>query len=409
VEATAQLLKGLNVLAAVSDSPSRQQQELDLLITLGPALAATKGYSALDVGETLARAKMLAEQLDRSDRLVPLLYGLWAFHFIRGDHRRALSYAEQMERFGETQENFPALLLGHLYHAITCFNLGEFVAAISLLNRVTPLGDQTQRAACAGVTAEDPYVMALSWIATTLSALGHIDQARERITEALSTARQLKQPYSLAFALNFACSTASWTESANEQLRYAEELIALSTEHDFFYLLALGRFYRGHALTTLGEARDGLAALAEAHSMFQSIGAITLTPMIFGFQADAYADLGQPQEGLACLAKAAQTIGSTEERFIQSDIFRIRGDLLTAIGDRVGAEEQYHQALTVAQSQGARVPELRAAAALAGLWRDQGKRTEAHDLFSPIYSWFTEGLDTPVLKESKALLETLTA
>ena len=46
---------------------------------------------------------------------------------------------------------------------------------------------------------------------------------------------------------------------------------------------------------------------------------------------------------------------------------------------------------------------------MARLWRDQGKRDEARDLLAPIYGWFTDGFDTPVLKEAKALLEQLSA
>jgi hypothetical protein len=42
-------------------------------------------------------------------------------------------------------------------------------------------------------------------------------------------------------------------------------------------------------------------------------------------------------------------------------------------------------------------------------WRDQGKRTEPRDLLAPIYDWFTEGFDKPVLKKAKALLEQLVA
>jgi predicted ATPase len=41
------------------------------------------------------------------------------------------------------------------------------------------------------------------------------------------------------------------------------------------------------------------------------------------------------------------------------------------------------------------------------LWRDQGKRAEARDLLAPIHGWFTEGFDTPVLQEAKALLDQL--
>jgi predicted ATPase len=51
---------------------------------------------------------------------------------------------------------------------------------------------------------------------------------------------------------------------------------------------------------------------------------------------------------------------------------------------------------------------LRAATSLARLWRDQGKRTEARDLLAPVYGWFTEGFDTPLLKEATALLDQLT-
>jgi predicted ATPase len=50
---------------------------------------------------------------------------------------------------------------------------------------------------------------------------------------------------------------------------------------------------------------------------------------------------------------------------------------------------------------------LRAAASLARLRRDQGRRAEARDLLAPVYGWFTEGFDTPDLKEAKALLDEL--
>jgi hypothetical protein len=43
----------------------------------------------------------------------------------------------------------------------------------------------------------------------------------------------------------------------------------------------------------------------------------------------------------------------------------------------------------------------------AGERRDQGKRTDARDLLAPIYFWFTEGLDTPVPQEAKALVDEL--
>jgi predicted ATPase len=84
-----------------------------------------------------------------------------------------------------------------------------------------------------------------------------------------------------------------------------------------------------------------------------------------------------------------------------------KGDLFNATGDQTAAEQSYHQALAVAARQSAKVFELHTATSLARLWRDQGKRTEARDLLAPVYGWFTEGFDTPVLQEAKALLDEL--
>jgi hypothetical protein len=65
-------------------------------------------------------------------------------------------------------------------------------------------------------------------------------------------------------------------------------------------------------------------------------------------------------------------------------------------------------ALLVARQQQAKSWELRTAMSMARLWRDQGKRTEAHDLLAPVYGWFTEGFETLVLQNAKALLDALT-
>jgi predicted ATPase len=76
---------------------------------------------------------------------------------------------------------------------------------------------------------------------------------------------------------------------------------------------------------------------------------------------------------------------------------------------RPKAEAHFERAITIAREQKAKSWELRAAASLARLSRDQGKRQQARDLLAPIYGWFTEGFDTLDLKEAKALLDELRA
>ena len=71
------------------------------------------------------------------------------------------------------------------------------------------------------------------------------------------------------------------------------------------------------------------------------------------------------------------------------------------------AEERFREALDIARRQEAKLWEVRAAGSLARLWSRQGRRTEARNLLAPVYGWFTEGFDTPDLKEAKALLDEL--
>ena len=170
-----------------------------------------------------------------------------------------------------------------------------------------------------------------------------------------------------------------------------------------------GKLHRGSSLTALGQAREGLALITQGLSMHRATGAVLLTPVMLRRLAEAHAEFGQPVAGLDCLAEAEQIIETTDERWDEAELHRVRGDLLKATGDEAAAEQSYQQALVVAKRQSAKLFELRAATGLARLWRDQGKITEARDLLAPVYNWFTEGFDTPVLKEAKALLEQLSA
>ena len=104
---------------------------------------------------------------------------------------------------------------------------------------------------------------------------------------------------------------------------------------------------------------------------------------------------------------ALQIVERTGERWLEAELNRHKGQLLLRRGHSETAEELYRKALGIAEEQGAKLWELRAAASLARLRREPGRRTEARDLLAPVYGWFTEGFDTPDLKAAKALLDEL--
>jgi predicted ATPase len=193
-----------------------------------------------------------------------------------------------------------------------------------------------------------------------------------------------------------------------ELQQHAEELLALSTEHGFPFHGASALAFRGRLLITVGQAQEGLALLAQGLAAARATGTVPHTAVRLMWLAEAYAMLGQFAEGLKCLAEAAAIIETTEERYAEAELHRVHGDLLNSAGDRSAAEQNYRQAIAVAEGQSAKLLQLRASASLARLWRDQGKHAEVRDLLDPIYNWFTEGFDAPDLKGAKALLEQLT-
>ena len=114
------------MLAALPDESRRRQQELDLQIALGQALMAAKGYAAPEVMDTLARARVLAEQLDRPDDSMALLHFQWCFHWFEASTGWRCRLAEQMERRAKRVTIKPPCWWVAICRVPACYFLGEF-------------------------------------------------------------------------------------------------------------------------------------------------------------------------------------------------------------------------------------------------------------------------------------------
>jgi predicted ATPase len=130
-------------------------------------------------------------------------------------------------------------------------------------------------------------------------------------------------------------------------------------------------------------------------------------PQYIALLAEACEIAGQVEEAGALLDDALQLVERTGERLFAAELNRLKGLLLLRQGRTEAAEDLYRKALGIAAEQEAKLWELRAAASLGRLRRDQGRHAEARELLAPVYGWFTEGFGTPDLKEAKALLDEL--
>jgi adenylate cyclase len=163
----------------------------------------------------------------------------------------------------------------------------------------------------------------------------------------------------------------------------------------------------GQAQIRQGHLEEGITALQNGLERQQEVAELAYRTGLLCCLAEAQAISGHPDEGLQTLVEALELVEQTGERYFEAELHRVRGTLLFARGDEAGAEASLQKALQVARGQRARSLELRAATSLACIWQKQGKPDQARQTLGAVYSWFTEGFDTPDLQEAKALLEEL--
>ena len=178
-------------------------------------------------------------------------------------------------------------------------------------------------------------------------------------------------------------------------------------EHKMPLVLVMALGFRGRCLVQSGRIQDGLELIVRGNELARAIGTVSYLPFWLADAADVYGIAGQAATGFSKLGEAERLIQMTGERWYDAEVHRLRGKLLRVTGDSTNAEVSFRRAVMIGQEQSAKLFELRAATSLAHLWRDQDKWTEARDLLAPIYGWFTEGFDTPVLQDAKALLDEL--
>jgi predicted ATPase len=183
------------------------------------------------------------------------------------------------------------------------------------------------------------------------------------------------------------------------------ELIAVTTEQGFPGWRALETISRGWVKVKNGDIATGLPLLRS--SLAASNANRLWIPQNTSLLAGGCEIAGQIGEALTLLDEALQMIERTGERWFAAELNRHRGRLLLREGHTEAAEELYCKALSIAREHEAKMWELRATASLAQLRRDQGRCSEARDLLAAVYSWFTEGFDTPDLKKAEALLDEL--
>ena len=264
--------------------------------------------------------------------------------------------------------------------------------------------------------AESPDVSCRFFSAIALWFLGYPDQALLRSHEAITRAQQLNHPFSLSAAHHFAGWLRLLRRESQLTLEHADAAMAIAADQGFVFFIAYDTMLKGWAMAENGQMNAGISLLREGLVAYQATGTKVLVPQWMVVLAELYGISGQAEEALSTLAEAQIFSDKNNgERYFTAEMLRLKGQLLIQRKkDKMQKASNDHEsttcllnAINLAQKQGAKSLELRAAVSLSRIWQSQGKKSDAFDLLSEIYGWFEEGFDTPDLIAAKALLEEL--
>jgi len=283
--------------------------------------------------------------------------------------------------------------------------VGNFAASRSHLEQALALYDPDVHRSLVEQAGFHMQVVLRVYLGMVLFCLGYPEQALESGDAAIAEARGLNHPPTLLTGLTFSCRLRSLAGDDMTLRTQADEVAAITLEQGLPHWRAIGTIYQGWANAKTGDVTEAVAQLRTGSGAYRATGAEVWSPHHLALLAGVFEIAGDIDQAVTLLDEALQILGRTGERWLAAELYRHKGRLRLRQGHSEGVEELYRKALSIAQEQGARLWELRAATSLAQYCRDQGRHAEGRDVLAAVYGWFTEGFDTPDLKDARALLD----
>jgi predicted ATPase len=317
--------------------------------------------------------------------------------------------AAQLLALAKKQGGKVPLLRGHQAMASALGLTGNFAEGLFYCDQALALYDPDEHRPLATRFLQDPRVSNLIARSAALWALGYPEAALADAKHALSEAREIGHAGALMHAITNICLGQVIRGNYATAQAQSDELIALAEEKGSAYWKATGMLRRAGLFALTGKASDAVGIFTSTIPAQRSIGVRLFFPVWLSLLARAYGELGQFDDAWSYIGEATTAVEITKETWYEAEVHRIAGEIALMLPEPgvAKAEACFERALSVARAQQAKSWELRAAMSMARLWRDQEKRCEGRELLAPVYSWFTEGFETPDLKRAKAMLDEL--
>ncbi len=238
----------------------------------------------------------------------------------------------------------------------------------------------------------------------SLWMLGFAEESKAKMARALALAEELQHPFTLAVTAWKPGFLALLALDGPAAERWADKVIAISTEHAFSFWKALGVGLKGAAFSLQGRSDEAIPLLQEAIGLVKATGCEKVLQSYYASLADALWSTQRRDEAWNALAAAFELNDRDQERYLEAELYRRKGEFLV-VTSPVEAEAAFQAGIAVAHRQHAKFFELRSAVALARLWSAQDRQMEAREFVKARCDGFGEDPAAADLIEARKFLE----
>jgi len=404
-EMVSHLKRGLRLLEALPDGAETRRRELQLQAALGRGLIDAVGSASDEAHDAFIRARELCLELNETDLLLPILYGLQVYHFTHAQPEVVIRYAKEILDLGERTGNRQATILGERVAGSAYLILGRFAETRQAYENLLRLYEASGNSAAAADTGRNPMVAGSAFLGICLAVMGYPDQARAVTEHGRAHAEAIEHAISVVFILRRGSITSMLLRDVAEVRQKSARLLDLSIDYETFLGGPEGRFFQAWAALPQGDDPAMQAQLDESLEQLDHQKIWALLPYFMAAAAELKGERGEQARARALLARAAELAELTGERWCVPEIMRLRARYDAA--DEAASEATLREALAIAQQQGAKLWELRVAMDLARIVAARGDPAAAHGILAPVCTWYSEGYGEPDVAAARALLREL--
>ena len=402
-EAIRSLQNALQIISSLPETRERKLKSLEIIGALCNPLAAVK-WMMPETTEMILRAGPLADELGVHPTPV-IVYHQWLLAFASSNHQEGLRLAERFREVGGPELRTRACTITSNSLYISGAPLDE---ALEYSAKALAAYDRKLHSKQRFQYSYEPRANALANQSLQLALRGYFDQAKAAEQEGLDYAAEFNHQQTTGVLLAYRLIRMELQRDYAEREETVNSLLRHAAEHKIVFWSLWADIFRGFGKACDGATAEGIQMMDKSLKVFADMKLTYFRSVPLGMRARAYQAGGDFAHALVAADEAIAFAKASTERVMLSDLIRLSGDLHLAQSGTPAAglaEGLFVEAVALAQAQASKLQEIRAATSLARLWLEQGRRAEAREVLYPVYSWFSEGLDSPDLIEARTVLD----